>query len=171
MLGTFAHELTHAIDFYQMALKENLDYYDPLLATDKYLMFHLWSEYHARKLGYSFLRKQLNVDADVNNEKKMIDYIKNIEWPNHLKRHYHEYHKTNNGNIQMNDTMQLLGRYAVWSDLFPEEINEPALKEIFINSPWMYNIYTFLRQHNSLDSVYPNFEAMRLILKENWKWL
>jgi hypothetical protein len=131
-------------------------------------MFHLWSEYHARKLGYGFLRKQLNIDADVSNEKDRIEYIQNIEWPNHMNRHYNEYHKTNNSNIQMNDTMQLLGRYSVWCDLFPKEFNESVFKEIYKNTPWMYSIFAFLRQHSSLDAVYPNFEAMRLILKENW---
>lgn len=170
-LGTFAHELTHAIDFYQMALKEKFDYYDSLLETDKYFMFHLWSEYHARKIGYCFLCKQLNIDADVSNEKDRIEYIQNIEWPNHINRHYSEYHKTDNGNKQMNDTMQLQGRYSVWCDLFPEEFNESVFKETFKNTPWMYSIFTFLRQHSSLDAIYPNFEAMRLILKENWGWL
>lgn len=169
--GTFAHELTHAIDFYQMALKENLNYYDPLLETDKYYMFHLWSEYHARRFGYAFLRKLLKVDTDASNEKDRIEYILKVEWPSHMEYHFKEYHETNNGNIQMNSTMQLLGRYSVWCDLFPNIFNEHALKQTYKNSPWMYHIFTFLNQHNSLEAVYPHFEEMRLILLENWEGL
>lgn len=169
-LGTFAHELTHAIDFYQMAVKENLNCYDPLLDTGEYYMFHLWSEYHARKLGYAFLRNLLGVDTDYD-EISRIEHIQTIEWPTQFNRHFKEYHETNNGNIQMNSTMQLLGRYSVWCDLFPTEFNKTVFKELFAKTPWMYNIFVFLRQNCSLDIVYSNFENMRLILSENWKGL
>jgi hypothetical protein len=67
--------------------------------------------------------------------------------------------------------MQLLGRYSVWCDLFPDEFNAPILKELFINAPWMYNLFIFLRKNYSLDIVYNNFEEMRLILSENWREL
>lgn len=169
-LGTFAHELTHAIDFQQMAIKENLRCYKPLLDTGKYYMFHLWSEYHARKLGYTYLRNLLGVDA-VHDESSRIDHIHKIECPAQFEHHFKEYHETNNGNIQMNSTMQLLGRYSVWCDLFPNEFNDNAFRKLFVNTPWMYHIFIFLRRHDSLDAVYTDFEDMKQILSENWKGL
>lgn len=169
-MGTFAHELTHAIDFYQMAVKQNLNCYGPLLDKEKYYLFHLWSEYHARKLGYAFLRSLLGVDSKYD-ETSRIEHIQKTEWPMQFNRHFKEYHETNIGNIQMNSTMQLLGRYSVWCDLFPNEFNEATFKKLFANTPWMYNIFVFLRQHSSLNIVYSKFEDMRLILSEIWKGL
>ncbi len=169
--GTFAHELTHAIDYFQMAVKENLNIYDPLSETDGYLMFQLWSEYHARKLGYSFLRNQLHIDSDDGNEKERVKHILEVELPFHTKAHYKEYHETNDGIRQMYITMQLLGRCSVWCDLFPETFNESALKSIYINTPWIYDIFVFLRQHDTLDRIYSDFESMRLVLKKNWRGL
>lgn len=169
-VGTFAHELTHAIDYSQMAIKENLNCYDPLNRTDKYYMFQLWSEFHARKFGYKFLREQLNVDGDYD-ERDILIHIHEVEWPTHANRYHSEYHSTSDGNRQMYSAMQLLGRYSVWCDLYPSEFNEIAFKEIWKNNVWMSKIFIFLQQHNSLETVYPYFEDMRLILKENWKSL
>lgn len=170
-LGTFAHELTHAIDFYQMAVMEQLDNYDILLKTDTYLMFHLWSEYHARKIGYGFLRKELGADTDNRTEYDRIEYIKNTEWPTHLNRHFTEYHETTDGSKQMNSTMQLLGRYSVWCDLFPMHFNAISFGNIFENTPWMGTLFNFLNTKNSLDEVYYHFEDMKRIMKTNWSSL
>lgn len=170
-VGTLAHELTHAIDYYQMARKECLSSYDPLEETDQYLMFQLWSEYHARKFGYGFLRKVLGADDDARSKQEHAEYITKTELTFHAKRHFDEYHNTQNGNLQMYSAMQLLGRYSVWCDLYPEWFNKQALKASFANNPWMYNLFSFLRSHETLDAVYNNFSDMRLVLKENWAGL
>lgn len=170
-IGTFAHELTHVIDFHMMALKEGLDSYDPLNETCQYFMFQLWSEYHARKLGYGFLRNQLDVDSNVDNEFERIKYILEVEWPKHKNDHFKQYHEVKDCYKEIYITMQLLGRYSVWCELFSNEFNQSALKKEFINTPWLYHIYAFLSQHSTLDSIYPHLEDMRLVLKENWKGL
>ena len=168
-IGTFAHELTHAIDFYMMARKENLKTYDTLQERSIYLMFQLWSEYHARKLGYNFLRKVLGVDEHTScSRQERIDHIKNTEWPEHKKRHFEEYHQNRNGNNQMYITMQLLGRYSVWCDLFPDNFNEDAFAIDFINEAWMRHLFSFMRQHETLDTIYGNFDLMESIINENW---
>ncbi len=167
-IGTLAHELTHAIDYYQMARKELLESYDPLEEISLYSMFQLWSEYHARKIGYSFLRKMLSVDVDPSKLDQQIAYINNKEWPFHRKRHYEEYHHTANGYQQMYITMQLLGRYSVWCDIYPQAFNESNLTMDFANVPWMFHLFSFLYHHESLDVIYNHFEDMRLILQENW---
>ena len=170
-VGTLAHELTHAIDFYQMAALEQLDSYDSLLKTDDYLMFQLWSEYHARKIGYSFLRKQLGADTDSRTEMDRIQYIMNTEWPTHFNQYIADYHATSDGNQQMNDTMQLLGRYSVWCELFPHYFNHTSLQITFKHTPWMSVLFDFLTAYNSLHEAYPHFEDMKGIVRTNWSCL
>lgn len=168
-LGTFAHELTHAIDYYEMAMKEKLTNYESL-ESNHYYMFNLWSEYHARKLGYNFLRQSLNVDNSID-EVSRIQHIKEVEWPKHVNDYWTVYHEKNDGNNQLYNTMQLLGRYSVWCDLFPKHFNESFLRIYYANAPWMVKIFTFLRQNSTLDNVYFEFREMKLILSENWTGL
>lgn len=170
-IGTFAHELTHAIDYSMMALMEELTAYDPLLRRENYLIFQLWSEYHAKRLGYNFLRYELKVDCDTNTTNERIDNIINRELPFHMENFYNEYHSTANGNQQLYWTMQIVGRFSVWCDLFPDIFNDKFLRNVFKECIWLYNILNFLKQYKSLDCIYPHFDDMRLILKENWVWL
>ena len=167
-VGTFAHEHTHAIDYYSMARLEALDSYDPLQQISRYHMFQLWSEYHARKLGYGFLRKFLATDDGTISKEERLEHIQNYEWPFHREKHFRDYHADTNGDQQMYITMQLLGRYAVWCDLFPTEFNENIFAETYGNTPWMHHLFSFLRQHETLDAICGNFEEMKLILSENW---
>ena len=167
-IGTLSHELTHAIDFYQMARKESLIYYDPLEDTSLYQMFQLWSEYHARKLGYGFLREVHKVLGHLDDEEQQIRFITEKEWPFHQENHYKDYHSGIDGSQQMYLTMQLLGRYSVWCDLFPNAFNEEALSSDFYHTPWIGHLFSFLRKHESLNSIYPVFNELRSVLAENW---
>ena len=170
-IGTIAHELTHAVDFSVMASKENLNTYDPLIKREKYLMFQLWTEYHARRVGYSFLRYELKVDTDNNSKEERINHIMKKEMPFHMNHFYNDYHSGIDGNKQLYLTMQMAGRFSVWCDLFPDIFNDIFLKDTFSQCLWLYNILVFLRNHESLDSVYDCFDEMRLILKDNWLFL
>lgn len=167
-VGTLAHEHTHAIDFYQMARLKSLENYDSLEQLYDYRVFQLWSEYHARKLGYGFLRKFLAADEGSLSREERIDHIKNYEWPHHQADHFRDYHMDGDGYQQMYITMQLLGRYSVWCDLFPEVFNEKTLEETYEDTPWMHHLFSFLRQHETLEMIYGNFDAMRVVLQENW---
>lgn len=166
--GTLAHELTHSIDYHQMAIKEKLTSYDPLMETSKYLVFQMWSEYHARKLGYTFLRKQLNLDTDDSTRSERIEHILTTEWPHHMNQHLHDYHNAHDMAKEIYFTMQLLGRLSVWCELFPDIFNETFIRKAFDNNLWMYHIFIFLQKNTMLDEVYPNLDDMRRILKENW---
>ena len=147
--GTITHELTHAIDYYQMARREELLYYDPLEEMSLYRMFQLWSEYHARKLGYRSLREFHRKLGNLGDDQQQIKYIIEKEWPFHQENHYRDYHSGIDGNQQMYITMQMLGRYSVWCDLFPDIFNEQALSTDFMSTQWMGDLFTFLRQHES----------------------
>ena len=168
-LGTFAHELTHAIDFYQIARKDSLESYMPLRGGNQYYLFTLWSEYHARKIGYSFLRKLLVDDEDNNTRNERLSNILNKELPFHLKMFHKQYNETSDGRKQIYITMQFIGRYSVWENLFPETFNSETFSLIFKDETWMYHIYSFMKEHETLDLISNSFENMRAILRENWK--
>lgn len=170
-VGTIAHELTHAIDYYQMARKEKLLTYDPLEEIASYHMFQLWSEYHARKLGYRFLREFHGVIGNLGDEEQQIKFIVETEWPFHQTNHYNDYHSGINGNDQMYITMQLLGRYSVWCDLFPDTFNREKFSSDYVNTPWLLHLFSFLREHESLDKVYPDLDGLCNVLAENWMFL
>lgn len=170
-VGTYAHELTHALDYNKMAKRDGLVSYEPLEKTGKYYMFQLWSEYHARKRGYMFLRKYFELAGQMPDEEEQVLHIKTKEWPYHWKRHYKEYHADNNGNKQLYITMQLLGRYSVWCDLFPEHFNINEIKSDYKASPWMGHLFEFLRTHEDFEKIYPCFEKMKEVISENWGWI
>lgn len=170
-VGTISHELTHAIDYYEMARWEKLLYYDPLEEMSLYRMFQLWSEYHARKLGYRFLREFHRKLENLGDEQQQIKYIIEKEWPFHQENHYRDYHSGIDGNQQMYITMQMLGRYSVWCDLFPDIFNEQAFSEDFMSTQWMGDLFSFLRHHESLDKIYPDFEGLRQVLAKNWSFV
>ena len=170
-VGTVSHELTHAIDYYQMARREALPCYEPLEEMSLYRMFQLWSEYHARKLGYRFLREFHCKLGNLGDKQQQLKYIVETEWPFHKNDHYRAYHSNIDGNQQMYITMQLLGRYSVWCDLFPDYFNEQAFSSDFIQTPWMGHLFSFLRRHESFDEIYTNFEGLRCVLAENWAFV
>ena len=170
-VGTFAHELTHAIDYYSIAKKEQLLNYKPLETLSRYQAFRLWSEYHARKLGYNFLRMYMSKTVGLGNEQQQIDYIINTEWPFHKNNFYQDYHSNSDGNHQMYITMQLLGRYSVWCDAFPKHFNENALYAEYSENPWVGHLYSFLRKHENFEDIYLCFEEMENTLGENWSFV
>ena len=83
--------------------------------------------------------------------------------------HFDMYHECTDRHQQIIITMHLLGRYSVWCDLFPEMFNEERLAVDFFLTPWMYHLFSFMRQHETLDAIYGDFPAMRMVLRENWE--
>lgn len=167
-IGTFAHELTHAIDFYNMARVDGVSY-DIIEMSKNYLLFRLWTEYHAKKYGYLFLRNYFMLNGQLPEREEQIEHIISTEWPIHRDKHYDGYHAVNDGYYQMYITMHLLGRYSAWCDLFPEYFNHDLLnKEYEWSAPWICNIFSFLRSHEDLYKVIPCFDEFKSIINENW---
>lgn len=167
-VGTLAHELTHAIDYNQFANREGLNSLDIIEGTSNFYMFQLWSEYHARKRGYYFLRLFFENQNMLDAREIQVEHILQTEWPFHMKNHFREYHENTNGNNQMYITMQLLGRYSVWCDLFPDDFNKEAFARDYAQTPWMVHLFTFLRAHETLDDIYGNFKKLKAVFAENW---
>lgn len=169
-IGTITHEITHAIDFYQMAQKRKLDNYSELEKAKS--LFASWSEYHAKRVGYSFLRS-ICVEMNLLQEnEETCEYIINEEWPYFKEKYYKAYNENSNDGIyQIYLTMHILGRYSVWNDLYPNKFNVENLLEDFYNAPWIGNLYIFLRKYEDVESIYPCFNLFCALLASNWKWI
>lgn len=165
-VGTFAHEYTHAIDYYQMAKFERLDSYSSLENDSHYMLFNYWSEYHARKHGYTFLRAFFYA-KESKSQDDQICFILNTEAPLHTERFKKEY-STASPNEKLYLSMQYLGRFSVWIDLFPNLFSENKILEYFPGTYWMKNLLSFLRQHESLEQIYNHFNELKDVLSENW---
>ena len=166
-VSTFAHELTHAHDYYQMARLDNLTDYT-LLEKQEYFLFCMWSEFHARRNGYSFLRHFFEMVSPENVKSNQEDYVVTYEWPTHRENYFKDYHSTTNGSYQINLTMQLLGRYSVWCDCFPSRFCHDAIVKDFPLTPWMWHLFDFLMEHKTIERVRDAFDKMKAILSENW---
>lgn len=167
-MGTFAHELTHIHDYTEMSIKEKMSSYLPLEKIQDYIMFQMWTEYHARKKGYLFLRYIFWQEGKLPGEDEQKVYIREKEWPYHINEHYKEFHMNDDGNNQMYITMQLLGRYSAWCDLFPDSFNVRSFAKDYKANPWIIHLFSFLREHESLESIYPCFNDLKCIFRENW---
>ena len=166
-IGTFAHEFTHAIDFYQMARLEGLELYLPLESASSYMMFHQWTEYHARKCGYTFLRKYFEVTGQLLQGNDQRQYILNTEAPRQTQLFEQDY-REGFPNKRLYFVMQYLGRFSVWMDLFPQEFDELKLLHFCPDAYWMKDLLVFLRKHETLDKIYGHFDELKDVLTENW---
>ena len=168
-VGTIGHEITHAVDYYQMTKQTGIDTYDSLEYLPVFTLFQLWSEYHARKKGYRFLLDFHHSEGNDRPDEQEIQYISKTEWPYHIRRFINEYDTyKSDGYQQVYITMQLLGRYSVWCDMFPDVFNADALARDFVKNPWMTDLFIFLYSHETLDEVFPCFDEFEAIIKQNW---
>ena len=156
-VGTVGHEFTHAVDFYTMAQKDELTSYTPLEEPGQYLMFQQWTEYHARKCGYRFLREFFNSIGLNLKRDEQISHILQTEAPMQTNR-FHDQYQASTSNNRLYLTMQYLGRYSVWMDLFPTTFTKELLMELNRGTYWLWDILEFLRDHETLDQIYGHFE-------------
>ena len=158
--------MTHAIDYRDMALKKNLPNCDELSSLDNYSLFIWWSEYHARKYGYTFLRHILIGNEIPFSEQK--SHIISKELPAQFDRFYEAYHATQNGTAQINEVMQFLGRLSVWYELFPDLITDDVLSSIWCGTTWLPELFFLLIECDTLDNFLNRSASMQEILSTNF---
>lgn len=168
-VGTIAHEYTHALDFDGIAQQDRLDSYSIIEQGSKYSMFHQWTEYHARKRGYSFLRKFMELIGRMPEKDVQISHIINTEAP-YQTRLFENWYQNGTPNDRLYCTMQYLGRYSVWMDLFPDVFQKGFLLELTHKTFWMWDILKYLREHEELNQIYGHFDELKEVLSENWKF-
>ena len=164
--GTVAHEYTHALDFHGIAEKEGLSNCSTIEEMNIFSMFYQWTEYHARKKGYIFLRKFIEEISRMPSKNEQITHILNTEAPYQTKL-YQSWYKAGTPEQRLYYTMQYLGRYSVWMDLFPTVFGKEKLMNYCPVMPWMWDVLMFLREHEELDDIYGHFEELNGILKCN----
>jgi len=126
-LGTYYHELTHVIDYDKYMNQVDAKDIKELKIDNYHWVFYLWTEFHARYIGYSKYYEYINY---ANNYKEnigeRIDYIENIEksvHTNNIKNEILEY-RTNVSIMPKNIAFQFLfyqisqfyGRFAKWEE-------------------------------------------------------
>ena len=165
-IGTLAHEFTHAIDYYQMARLERLDVYLPLEKAGKYTFFQMWSEYHARKLGYYYLRRYREQHGVMRDKETQIQHIIKFEAPTQAAQFKGMWEKVSPSQ-RLYNTMQDLGRYSVWMDIFPDVFGRTYFLKTY-GAAWAWDILLFLRDHETLESIYGVFDEFKEVLSETW---
>lgn len=126
-VGTYYHELTHLIDFdrYMNDVKAN-DITE--LRNDKYYwIFYLWTEFHARYMGYSKFYDYINyVNGYEENITEKINFIENKEKLFQANYYDKQIEKYNINRIKMPKNIvfqelfyeisQFYGRFSKWQE-------------------------------------------------------
>lgn len=164
--GTVAHELTHIYDFIRYADLIDCYDYDTILDLKQHWMFNIWTEFHAKAIGYYYVRKYSFEDVY---DESQIEYIVQDELPMQTKYMSDSYHATDNAFNQMYVVTHFLGRLFVWEKLFPAYFTKNIIQQLLGNNRWMLDTYIFLKNHIKLDEAYRDFEELKDILKQNFQ--
>lgn len=165
-VGTVAHELTHIYDFIEYADLIDCHDYDTILDLNKHWMFNIWTEFHAKAIGYYYVRKYTFNDVY---DESQIEYIMQDELPTHSKDMFDSYHTSDNAFNQMYAVTHFLGRLFVWEKLFPDYFTENMIRQLLGSNRWMLDTYIFLKNHIKLDAAYRDFEELKDILRQNFQ--
>lgn len=164
--GTVAHELTHVYDHMEYADLIDCDDYDVIIDLNKHWMFNIWTEFHAKAIGYYYVRKYSFKDVY---DESQVEYIMQNELPMHSRNMFESYHATDNAFSQMYAVTHFLGRLFVWEKLFPDYFTENIIQKFLGSNRWMLDTYIFLKTHIKLDEAYSDFEELKDILRQNFR--
>jgi hypothetical protein len=124
-MGTIVHELTHIHDFIDFANQFSNGDLSIIDKSVKYRAFFFWTEFHARKTGYLFLRKTINYFYDMKSTiGEQLEHIRNVEYELHHRYLLEQLsaHK-NNTTLSQYTIANYLGRISAWETLFPNEFS------------------------------------------------
>jgi len=162
-IGTFAHEATHMNDYIAYKKLSGAKSYDEIRYSDKHSLFFFWTEFHARKSGYSFWQKKTGVTYD-NARLKMITLQEYVFQRNYLKK---KLALDASGYIKLYYVCQFLGRYAVWAEAYPEYFTQDLSEKWLgkINGQLM-DFYRFFSSHQSLPDAVKSFSELEKISEQ-----
>ncbi len=159
-VGTIAHELTHAVDYYDFKHIDDKNYSENDLM---YNMFQLWSEFHARKLGYKFIRHIVS-DALPNSINDQVEYIKNTELPFQLNYFNSNFIKAEGPINKSYELMQFLGRFSVWRELSLADFNNQFIIDKFDNNDSIIDVLEFLEENSTVEMIHDKLSDMLNVL-------
>lgn len=164
--GTVAHELTHVYDHMEYADLVDCHDYDIITNLNQHWMFNIWTEFHAKAVGYYYERKYSFEDVY---DTSQVEYIVQKELPSQLQEMIDMYSTADIPYNQMYAVAHFLGRLFVWEKLFSEYFTENMIQELLGSNKWMLDTYIFLKNHFKLDEAYRDFEELKNILRQNFR--
>ena len=156
-MGTFAHELTHIVDYRAYLGLSDAKDYDEIRYDKTHNMFFFWTEFHARKNGYYFWQKQTGVEY--NNVR--LEVIKAQEYPFQKKSLQEKYKADLSEQKMMYYLCQFMGRLAVWEEAFPNFFDSERIQAILekFDGP-LIDFYSFFKENISLENAFKNFNYL-----------
>lgn len=164
--GSVAHELTHVYDHMEYADLIDCHDYDDIIDLTQHWMFNIWTEFHAKAIGYYFVRKYSFENVY---DTSQVEDIVQKELPMHSKDMFESYHAANNPFDQMYAVTHFLGRLFIWEKLFPDYFTENMIRQLLGENKWMLDTYIFLKNHMKLDEAFRDFEELKNILRQNFR--
>lgn len=153
LVSTIPHELAHVKDFYDFCSFNKIDSLNAAQKCSEFRAFNFWTEYNARREGYDFYRKFLEMD---NNSVSAAEGIKNRDYPWHLNelKEDLQIYKGNHKTI-IYCLIQFIGHFSVWNDLFPSYFNVNTLPKYLLTmfDSKIINLYNFLYQNKRFDDI------------------
>lgn len=173
-ISTIIHELTHIHDFYDYAKHYNIECFSDIEKDDNFYNLYFWTEFHARRNGYYFYRKIYKslINDNLSREEE-IEHIRETECPFQLKYLIDQLIKYENNPTQfVYSIIQLLGRFSVWQDLFPNEFNASKLPKELLNTFGyrITSIYEFLYNHSDFEDIKDKLPDLRIMLDSFVIW-
>ena len=163
-IGTIAHETTHVRDYIEYAsILETRDY-ESLQRIDEHWPFQLWSEFHARSVGYFFVRQ--NSFENMFDE-LLIDDIVDRELPAQLELLMQSFQSADNEYLQAYYISQFLGRLYALQNIYPLFFTDEWIYDypLLSENEWIADWYRFWRKNEKLKKVYEHSEEMKDILR------
>lgn len=160
-VGTIIHEITHMNDYSDFMNYHKCTSYCDIANCNYYISFYLWSEFHARRKGYYYLRRAVDFNDKPINDQIAFTKDEYIVYTNALR----EIRKENAGNYMaiMYEVMQYLGRFSVWNELYPYEMSLLKLPlDIHKNFLTLYNL---LYENNEFSMICNIFDTLEDLLK------
>ena len=161
-VGTIVHETTHADDYMKYRKLISAQSYDELYDHNKHRMFGFWTEYHSRVMGQYYVMKNR---IENNSHFASEDYITDTELPRLSNWYFEEQGKATSGDKLLELTSTVLAMIYVWELNYPDTFNEEELHMMFSQIAGMEELYSFLREHNTIEKVVPHFEILYRLLK------
>lgn len=129
----------------------------------------LWSEFHARRMGYSYLRRfSVMLQQGQVSDNEYIEHIKTTECPSQLKWLIDGLIKYQNQPYHyIYSIMQFLGRYSVWQDTYSLDFNEKTLPYELIEAfdHRIIDVYCFLYKHKGFDEIKDTLDELEVFLE------
>lgn len=151
--GTVHHEYTHAHDFCDLADYLGITNMDDIYDYQHYYPFHLWSEYHARKAGFTNVCRHVYRSYPTAEMRNICNVM------------FRDICKSLMGNISAYDAMQMFGRYSALRELYGSLMLPLQIGHKKHSLPQeIINVGRFLHSHPDFNLVRNNFDQFQALL-------